>query len=415
MLGALGARARAAPARGRRACRAGARAARGSSRHGPGEGRGWRRGGRRACAGTASATICRQLALQPRDLRRAARCARRPPRRWPAASTRRAHDRGSGAEAPARLPTTRTRATASPRGGTARLDSTSARQARRIHPARASRAARTRAPGGRSTAPLRRTATGTPATCTANSARRACGAARHVPPARRSPNSTASAASASAITSLPAGSSGARGGAPEALAVAARADPERPVDALGVERPRPARRCRAARSCSTSSSSPPVEKPPRSIRSSTRVLDRRPLDVGVEADVAEEHAVGRRHGLAAHADRARAAQAAGHFAQARLDVGRRVARQRARAGHRDVAQQQAQPGQLLLDLARAPARSAARSGAALHGGPRGRAASRCAPPAARRAAATSSATRRRSVARDRGARAAPCSARSPPG
>ena len=72
--------------------------------------------------------------------------------------------------------------------------------------------------------------------------------------------------------------------------------------------------------------------------------------------MAEEDAVGGRHGLPADAHRAGAAKAVGQFAQASPDVRRGAAGERLLAGVERLADEQAQPGQLLLDLARAPAR-----------------------------------------------------------
>jgi hypothetical protein len=74
-------------------------------------------------------------------------------------------------------------------------------------------------------------------------------------------------------------------------------------------------------------------------------LDRRAPHVGVEPDVAEEHAVRMRHVLAAQRDRLRAAEAVGHGAQALAQLGR------ARAVARfDLRPRDAQSRELLVQL-----------------------------------------------------------------
>ena len=100
----------------------------------------------------------------------------------------------------------------------------------------------------------------------------------------------------------------------------------------------------------TSSSRLPDRKPPRSIRSRTRRLDRRARDLRVETDLAEEHAVGGGHGFAAHADRARALEAVGEHVQLPLHARRRARRCSARAGQARARDEQPQLWKLLLDL-----------------------------------------------------------------
>ena len=65
------------------------------------------------------------------------------------------------------------------------------------------------------------------------------------------------------------GSSRASRRPPERLALGARADPQRSVERVARPAPTRVRRCRCRAISSTSSSRPPVRKPPRSMRSST--------------------------------------------------------------------------------------------------------------------------------------------------
>ena len=170
---------------------------------------------------------------------------------------------------------------------------------------------------------------GTPATWTANSVSRACARVGACAGAS-SPNRTRERGRASRRrrASRRAAARPSRR-APERLALDRWRGSRAARRACRRRAPTPARRCRCSAISSTSASSPPVRKAAAQHPLEHGRLDRRAHDVGIEADVAEEHAVGGRDGLAPDADRARAADAAGQFAQPRLDVGRRAPGQRA--------------------------------------------------------------------------------------
>ena len=141
------------------------------------------------------------------------------------------------------------------------------------------------------------------------------------------------------------------GGASESLALAAGANAERALDGGGVERPhRHAGVHQRDQQCvgdQVVGVEAALHHP-----GEHRLLDRRPHHIGIEPDVPEEHAVGRRHGALSQTDRVRSAPAVGERRQAPLHRGRGISE-----GVRDIRadMDQMQPRELFGDLALAPA------------------------------------------------------------
>ena len=207
---------------------------------------------------------------------------------------------------------------------------------------------RPKAPRRSRTAPPRRAARAprAPRRRTAAAARSGDLGAR---PGATSPKSTATGPAASATTTRPGAEVGGVLALPQALAGLRAAQPQRPVQARVVQRPygdagldhghqqgvlqRPAR--------DEASLDQAIER---------RRLHRRALRIGIEADVAEEDAVGRRDRLAAQGQRAGAVEAVGQQRQALAQRARGAAPGRRRDDRDDP-----QLGELERQLAIDPA------------------------------------------------------------
>ena len=207
---------------------------------------------------------------------------------------------------------------------------------------------------------------GTPATCTENSVIRVVRGPTPRPGAS-APNSTPTGPASSATSSLPAGMSEAYSPR-EALAAAGRAQAEVALDAVTVERPdghpgfhhRDRQRVVEQRARAEAAGLQALER---------ERLDRCAVDIGVEADVAEEHAVGPRHRALAQHHGLRAAEAVRQLPQALAQVGRAAA---GAGGERERVQ--AQLGELRGHLRVDPA-----GGDLAHRSASSRAASACSP------------------------------------
>ena len=208
---------------------------------------------------------------------------------------------------------------------------------------------------------------GTPATCTENSVIRVvCGPTPR--PGASAPNSTPTGPASSATSSLPAGMSEAYSPAPKRSPRPAGRRPSSPWMRVAVERPhghaglhhRDRQRVVEQRARAEAAGLQALER---------ERLDRRAVDVGVEADVAEEHAVGPRHGALAQHHGLRAAEAVRQLPQPLAQVGRAAA---GAGGERERVQ--AQLGELRGHLRVDPA-----GGDLAHRSASSRAASACSP------------------------------------
>ena len=203
----------------------------------------------------------------------------------------------------------------SPPSGPRASDATSGRGARRRR--FKGRAARSRS----TTAPPRRRGRGRRGPGSRKASARAV-RARGSWPRASSPNSTATGPSASATTSLPsgsgAGSSERPSSSPSRLVRIPSGPSTRAASSAHTGTP-----VSSSASIRMSSSMPAGEEAAAQHPLDDRGLDRRPLQVGVDPDLAEEDAVRRRDRLATDADRPSAADAVGELAHPRLDVRRR--------------------------------------------------------------------------------------------